>query len=51
MVHGDKIAIEMAKGGDQKWVWHSPESVSFNVRVKYIQVVSYTEIVTVNAIW
>ena len=51
IVHGDKIAIEMAGPDEQKWVWHNANSVSFNVRVKYEKAVNNAEVASIDSLW
>jgi len=51
MVNTDKIKLEFARPDEQKWVWHSPESVEFRVRVSYDTIVSATEVASIQSVW
>ena len=51
MVNAEKIEVTMAGPDEQKWVWHNANSVSFNVRVKYDRILSYTEVGSFDDLW
>jgi len=36
---------------DPKWIWHSPNSVEFRMKVKFDHIINNTDVETLNCIW
>ncbi len=46
-----KLYYEPVLADEPSWMWHTPNSVEFKMKLKFDHIISYTEVETIETIW